>query len=107
MFRSAEASRSFWPFAVAVLLAFGVRGPHAATDADLLIVNAKVYTAGGSKVFHEAVAVSGNRVTAVGSRADIERLRGSATQVVDAQGAAVVPGFNDIHTHMLSGGLAM
>ena len=27
--------------------------------------------------------------------------------MVDAGGAAVLPGFNDVHTHMLSGGLAM
>jgi len=75
--------------------------------ADLVIVNGKVYPAGGSRTFHEALAVVGNRITAVGSTVDIERFRGPQTQVIDANGAAVVPGFNDIHTHLLSGGLAM
>jgi predicted amidohydrolase YtcJ len=107
MGRSAKASRSFVPFAVASLLAFGPRGPHGATDADLLILNGNVFPAGASRIFYQAVAISGNRITAVGSSADIEKLRGPKTQILDAHGAAVVPGFNDIHTHMLSGGLAM
>lgn len=94
-------------FAAVCVLAFGVQTPRAVSDADLLIVNARVYPAGGSKTFHEAVAVSGNRIVAVGARADLEHLRGAKTQLVDARGAAVLPGFNDIHTHMLSGGLAM
>src|SRR5262245_15918065 len=103
MFRPAHASLSI----VACLLTLVAWQPRAASDADLLIVNGKVYPAGASGVFHEAVAIGGNRIIAVGSRADIEKLRGAKTQIVDARGAAVVPGFDDIHTHMLSGGLAL
>jgi len=91
---------------LACVLAFGAlaaQGPKA----DLVIVNGKIYPAGGSRTFHEALAIVGNRITAVGTTADITRLKGSDTTVVDAQGAAVLPGFNDIHTHILSGGLAM
>jgi len=75
--------------------------------ADLLIVNAKVYTADGSGKFHEALAIRGNRILRVGNTHDISTLRGPKTQVIDARGAAVVPGFNDIHVHLLSGGLAL
>jgi predicted amidohydrolase YtcJ len=78
-----------------------------AAPADLLIVGGKVYTADGSGAFQEAVAVRGNRIVAVGTTADISKLRGSMTEVVDARGAAVMPGFNDVHTHMLSGGLEL
>ena len=49
----------------------------------------------------------GNTIAAVGTTEDVGRLRGPKTEVVDAGGAAVLPGFNDVHTHMLSGGLAM
>ncbi len=79
----------------------GVQAP-----ADLLIVNGKVYPADG-QAFHQAVAVRGNRIVAVGMTEEVEKLRGPKTEVVDAGGAAVVPGFNDVHTHMLSGGLEM
>jgi predicted amidohydrolase YtcJ len=75
--------------------------------ADLLIVNGKVYPAGGSRGFHEAVAVRGNRISAVGATAEISRYRGPGTTIVDARGGAVMPGFNDVHTHMLGGGLEM
>lgn len=75
--------------------------------ADLIIVNGKVYTADAGGAFAQAVAVRGNTIAAVGTAAEIERLRGPNTEVVDAGGGAVVPGFNDVHTHMLSGGLAM
>jgi predicted amidohydrolase YtcJ len=75
--------------------------------ADLLIINGKVYPAGGSSAFHEAVAVRGNRISAVGTTADMSRYRGPGTTIVDARGGAVMPGFNDVHTHMLSGGLEM
>jgi predicted amidohydrolase YtcJ len=77
----------------------------AETPADLLILNGQVYTADGNGSLQAAVAVRGNRIAAVGANEDIGRLRGPRTQIVDAGGHAVVPGFNDIHTHILSGGL--
>jgi 5-methylthioadenosine/S-adenosylhomocysteine deaminase len=46
-----------------------------------------------------AVAVAGGRVVAVGKRADV--LRGyAAREVVDARGAAVIPGLVNGHTHV-------
>ena len=90
---------------LALFLASAQRSTNA--PADLLILNGKVYPAGGSTTFHEAVAVRGNRIVASGTTAEIGRLRGPSTTVVDAHGAAVLPGFNDVHTHMLSGGLAL
>lgn len=67
--------------------------------ADLIIVNGRVFLADGTGVFQEALAVRGDRVVLAGSRTDVERLRGPRTEVVDAHGGAVVPGFNDPHFH--------
>ena len=75
--------------------------------ADLLVINGSVYGGDGGGDLHQAIAVRGDRVVAVGSNRDLESLRGTRTQIVDARGGAVVPGFNDIHTHVLSGGLEM
>ncbi|HTM34336.1 MAG TPA: amidohydrolase [Vicinamibacterales bacterium] len=74
-----------------------------ATPASLVIVNGRVYPADGSGRVHEAIAMRGNRIAAVGSRAEIEALRGPATEVLDASGGAVIPGLIDSHVHLLMG----
>ena len=55
----------------------------------------------------EAVAVQGNKILQVGTNREVQRLRRPQTVVVDAHGGAVLPGFNDAHTHLLSGGLSL
>ncbi|MCA1613189.1 MAG: amidohydrolase [Acidobacteria bacterium] len=75
--------------------------------ADLVIVNANVRTMDRGRPAAEAVAVFGNRVAAVGTNAEIRRLAGPRTRVVDAGGALVLPGFNDSHVHFLGGGFQL
>jgi predicted amidohydrolase YtcJ len=78
--------------------------------ADTLYVHAKVYTGVmGSASFQEvqraqAIAVRGDRIIAVGAEADILKLKGPATTVVDLQGYFVMPGFNDAHMHLTDAG---
>jgi predicted amidohydrolase YtcJ len=74
---------------------------------DLIIVNASVHTMDESQPRAEAVAVLGNRIVAVGSTGDIRAQAGPKTRVVDAGGKNVFPGFNDAHTHFLSGGSSL
>jgi len=74
---------------------------------DLIVFNGKVYTADSSGSMAEAVAVRGNQILRVGSNREINRLRRPQTIVVDARGAAVLPGFNDASTRFIDGGLAL
>ena len=74
---------------------------------DLIVLNGRVYTADGDGAMAEAVAVQGNKIVEVGSSREVQRLRRPQTVVVDARGGAVLPGFNDSHLHLLSGGLAL
>src|SRR5262245_60722057 len=74
---------------------------------DLVIVNASVHTMDESQPRAEAVAISGNRIVAVGSTADIRSQAGPKTRIVDAGGKNVFPGFNDAHVHFLSGGYSL
>jgi predicted amidohydrolase YtcJ len=74
---------------------------------DLMVVNGRVFTADGSGDLAEAVAVQGNRIVRVGRNRDVLRLRRPQTEVIDAGGQAVLPGFNDAHLHFLSGGLGL
>ena len=74
---------------------------------DLIVHNAKVYTATSRGTIAEAVAVRGNQILRVGSDRDVMRLRRPQTVMVDAHGAAVLPGFNDAHVHFIDGGLSL
>jgi predicted amidohydrolase YtcJ len=85
----------------------GCRRSEPVVPADLVITGGKVYRADGSGGFAEAVAVRGNKILAVGSNEAVGRLITPATRVVDARGGAVLPGFNDSHLHVVSGGLGL
>jgi len=68
--------------------------------ADLVLRNAKVYTANDRQPRVEAVAIRGDKIAFVGRNADANRLIGPNTKVVDLRGAAVFPGFTDAHVHL-------
>jgi predicted amidohydrolase YtcJ len=70
-----------------------------ARDADLVVLNAKVYTIDSRAPRAEAFAVQSGRFIAVGSSADIRGLVGKTTQTIDAGQMTIVPGFIDCHNH--------
>lgn len=71
--------------------------------ADLVIVSADVHTVDTARPRATAIAVSAGRVQAVGDDVEIRTLVGPDTEVIDADGALVVPGFIDGHVHFGSG----
>ena len=89
------------PELVASVQGAGAQAPAAAsgTTPDLIVVNAKVYTMDTRAPRAEGFAVSGGKFSAVGSSSDIRNLAGKSTQVFDAKGMTVVPGFIDCHNH--------
>ncbi|MCC6162012.1 MAG: amidohydrolase [Acidobacteria bacterium] len=98
-----------------LLLALAVSGGVAVTalvqpsagDATLIVVNARAYTVDPARPEAQAIAVKGDRITLVGSNADVLATRGPLTQVIDAGGRAVVPGLHDAHGHMLGLGQSL
>ena len=78
--------------------------------ADIIFIHGNVYTgvpaegAFSSIVRAEAIAVRGDRIQAVGKLADLQKLKGDETQLVDLQGHFVMPGFNDAHLHLEDAG---
>jgi predicted amidohydrolase YtcJ len=81
-------------------------GTPATEGVSLAVVNAKIWTGDPSQPWAEALAANGERITAVGSNAQIEELAGEA-QVLDAGGRLLVPGFIDTHLHFISGGFGL
>lgn len=61
---------------------------------DLLIKNARIVDGTGAPAFDGDLAISQGRIAAVGN------VDGDATQVIDAQGRLLTPGWVDVHSHM-------
>ncbi len=65
----------------------------------MILRNAKVVTVDAKFSLAEAIAVRGDKILAVGRNADIGKLAGPNTRVMDAKGHTVIPGLMDSHTH--------
>src|SRR5580658_10757317 len=92
---------------VAVILVSVVLSPvitGAQSHPGLILAHGKVWTENPQQPEAEAVAVSGNRIIAVGDSASVLALVGPQTTVIDLKGRRVVPGFNDAHVHFYMGG---
>jgi predicted amidohydrolase YtcJ len=95
------------------------------TPADVIFVNGDIYPApphleirietrtDGTKpqspprAIHgraQTIAISDGKIIAVGPNDEIQKLKGPKTQVIDLGGHFVMPGFNDAHVHLGSGG---
>jgi predicted amidohydrolase YtcJ len=72
----------------------------AGVEADLVVLNARVFTVDPARPRAEAFAVKDGRFLAVGSTADIRNLASARTRVIDAAGQTVTPGFIDTHCHV-------
>src|SRR5881394_625245 len=73
-------------------------------SADIVITNANIHTMNTRQPTAGSIAVLNGRIVAVGSDADTRAMIGSKTQVIDAGGRLVLPGFNDAHVHFLPTG---
>jgi predicted amidohydrolase YtcJ len=74
---------------------------------DTVLIHGHIYTGNPKALWAQALAVTGTRIDAVGTDAEIQGRRAANTQVIDLQGRTVVPGFSDDHTHMWQGALAL
>jgi predicted amidohydrolase YtcJ len=73
--------------------------------ADLILTNADVYTLEEDQPWARSVVITGNTITAVlDSDSEVEAFEGPNTRVIDMDGAFVMPGFIDSHTHFAGWG---
>ncbi len=66
---------------------------------DLVLTHGQIVTACGAHVV-EAMAVRGNRISAVGGNDEITSLAGPSTEVSHLDGRSILPGINDSHVHL-------
>src|SRR5437588_479858 len=69
--------------------------------ADTVLVNGKIVTVDDRFTIAEALAIKNDRIVAVGSTAEIEKLKGPSTRVLDLAGRSVIPGLIDNHAHFM------
>jgi predicted amidohydrolase YtcJ len=70
----------------------------------LILVNGEIRTGDPQQKEAQAIAIAGSRVAALGSTAEILRLREPGTHVLDCHGNLVLPGFHDGRVHFYQGG---
>jgi predicted amidohydrolase YtcJ len=74
-------------------------GTAQAPPADLVLTNGRVVTVDDGRPEAEAIAVSKDRIQAIGTAAEIQPMIGPNTQVIDLQGQLAIPGFIESHGH--------
>ena len=82
--------------AVAALVACAGNLAH---GTETIVINANVLTVDPAHPAAQAFAIDNGRFTAVGTNAEILKLKTASTKVIDLKGMTVVPGFNDAHLH--------
>lgn len=93
----------YFAFLLCTVLLLSCSRKSSTDKADLIIHHAKIWTGTADSSFAQAIAIKGNRILSVGTNEEILALQGDSTDVINAEGKLVTPGFNDAHIHFLSG----
>ncbi|MED5385817.1 MAG: amidohydrolase [Pseudomonadota bacterium] len=75
-------------------------------DAELLMLNGKVYTVNHEQSWAEAIAITDGRIIWVGNSEEANQWQGEGTRTIDLGGKMVLPGFQDIHIHPVHSGVS-
>jgi predicted amidohydrolase YtcJ len=78
--------------------------PLWADPADMLLLNGRIVTLDDASSVNEALAITGDRITATGSSDQMRKLAGADTTIVDLGGRTVIPGLIDSHIHLIRAG---
>ena len=87
---------------LAILLCFSCK--KSMKEADLIVVNASIWTGNPAMPSAEAMAIKGEKIISIGSNAQVLEYKCKETKYQNLQGKFVYPGFIDSHVHFLTGG---
>jgi len=85
---------------IAVTIVLSAAAANAQT-ADTVLVNGKIVTVDAAGTTREALAIRDGKIVALGTSAQIRRLAGPQSRVIDLQGRTVIPGLIDSHLHAI------
>jgi predicted amidohydrolase YtcJ len=84
---------------IITLLSFFVSSFLVAQSPDIILHNGKIFTSDKSQLYVQAIAITGDKISAIGNNDEILKLKNGNTNIIDLAGKTVVPGFNDAHDH--------
>lgn len=90
--------------ALALVAALGLAplAARAADPADAIYHGGDIVTIDDKNPTAEALAVKGGKIAAVGTKADVLKLKGDTTKLIDLKGKTLLPGFLDGHSHFIN-----
>src|SRR3990172_6026664 len=94
------------PLLSSFLLGLAVACLPPGPKADLVLRGGKIVTLSPDRPGAEALAATGERITGVGTTAEIDDFVGPETRVIELEGALAVPGFIDAHAHLMDLGFS-
>jgi len=100
--RIALRGRAIWIAGLVIALA-GCQDNSRVAAPDLVLVDGTVLTLDPNDRVMQAIAIAGEKISALGSSAEIEALAGPATERIDLAGRTVTPGLLDAHAHFSPG----
>jgi len=98
-------ARTWKSLALALLIGLIPRAKASASD--LLLLHGHIYTGVQNSPWAEALSVTGSRIDAVGTDAELAMRRGPSSRVIDLHGRTVIPGIVDSHIHVWLGAVAL
>jgi predicted amidohydrolase YtcJ len=87
---------------IALLIAI----PARAQSPDTILINGKIVTVDARATVAQALAIRDGRIVALGGSAEIRKLAGPRSRVIDLQGRTVIPGLIDSHLHAIRAALS-
>ena len=95
----------FRAFGYFLLIFLGITGCEKnAQKADLIVINANIWTGNLQQERAEAFAILGDSIIGIGTTSEIKKFEGEKTKIEDVEGAFITPGFIDTHVHLMMGG---
>src|SRR6185295_17255387 len=89
---------------IAVFCLAGSSAPWlVAQQADMILHNGKILTVNKNFSIAQAIAITGNKISAVGTDQNVLQQAGPNTVKIDLKGRTVIPGLIDDHLHVMGG----
>jgi predicted amidohydrolase YtcJ len=92
---------------IALAVSIGLIPGAKAGASDLLLLHGHIYTGVQKSPWAEALSVTGSRIDAVGTDAQVLARQGASSRVIDLHGRTVIPGIVDAHIHVWLGAVAL